>query len=91
MSLHPEILNPQQRKTLRLLGPEVTARSFYLGGGTALAIQLGHRRSIDFDWFLEGPLGTPGTSFAAAAGHVCRRAYALILLERLAPSLHVFR
>lgn len=26
-------------------------RNFYLGGGTALAIQLGHRESIDLDWF----------------------------------------
>lgn len=59
MSFHPEILSPQQHKTLRLLGPEVTARSFYLGGGTALAIQLGHRRSIDFDWFLEGRMPDP--------------------------------
>ena len=33
MSFHPEILNPKQLKTLRLLGPEVTAQGFYLGGG----------------------------------------------------------
>ena len=59
MSFHPEILSPKQRKTLRLLGPEVTAREFYLAGGTALALQLGHRRSIDFDWFLEGRMPDP--------------------------------
>lgn len=27
---------------------------FYLAGGTALALQLGHRRSVDFDFFVEG-------------------------------------
>lgn len=27
------------------------AVNFYLAGGTALAIQLGHRKSIDLDWF----------------------------------------
>jgi len=27
------------------------AKEFYLAGGTALAIQLGHRQSIDLDWF----------------------------------------
>lgn len=26
-------------------------KNFYLGGGTALALQLGHRESIDLDWF----------------------------------------
>jgi len=59
MSFHPEILSPKQRKTLRLLGPEVTARGFYLAGGTALALQLGHRRSVDFDWFLEDRMPDP--------------------------------
>lgn len=59
MSFHPEILSPKQLKTLRLLGPEITAQGFYLGGGTALALQLGHRRSIDFDWFLEGRIPDP--------------------------------
>jgi hypothetical protein len=59
MSFHPEILSPKQRKALRLLGPEVTARDFYLGGGTALALHLGHRRSVDYDWFLEGRMPDP--------------------------------
>jgi predicted nucleotidyltransferase component of viral defense system len=30
--------------------PEI-AENFYLAGGTALALQLGHRKSIDFDFF----------------------------------------
>lgn len=28
-------------------------KNFYLAGGTALAIQLGHRESIDLDWFIK--------------------------------------
>ena len=28
----------------------------YLGGGTALALQLGHRRSVDFDIFINTPI-----------------------------------
>ncbi|HEY8019804.1 MAG TPA: nucleotidyl transferase AbiEii/AbiGii toxin family protein [Thermoanaerobaculia bacterium] len=51
MIFHEEILTGGQRKTLRLLGPRSTADGFYLAGGTAIALHLGHRRSVDFDWF----------------------------------------
>lgn len=34
-------------------------RSFYLAGGTALALQLGHRRSVDLDWFTDARLADP--------------------------------
>jgi hypothetical protein len=48
--LHLNILNEQQRTLLPCLA-EVAADKFYLAGGTALALQLGHRLSVDFDWF----------------------------------------
>jgi hypothetical protein len=32
---------------------------FYLGGGTALAIRFGHRRSADLDWFTRERLADP--------------------------------
>ncbi|NBQ47207.1 MAG: hypothetical protein EBU33_01940, partial [Sphingobacteriia bacterium] len=32
------------------LGPAATAEGFHLIGGTAVAIHLGHRQSVDFDW-----------------------------------------
>jgi hypothetical protein len=51
MSFHPEILKPRQQEVLSKLGPVATRHGFYLGGGTAIALHLGHRRSIDFDWF----------------------------------------
>lgn len=31
-------------------------KRFYLVGGTALALQIGHRRSVDFDFFSQDPL-----------------------------------
>ena len=51
MSFHPKVLGLSQKRLLRRLGPAVSAQEFYLGGGTALAVHLGHRRSIDLDWF----------------------------------------
>ena len=33
-------------------------KDFYLGGGTALAIQIGHRDSVDFDFFSERDINT---------------------------------
>jgi hypothetical protein len=56
MELHPEILTRTQKKVLKLLGPFTHQRGFYLAGGTALAIHLGHRRSRDFDWFTTEPI-----------------------------------
>jgi hypothetical protein len=57
---YPEILKARQQEVLRSLAPAVDRHGFYLGGGTAIALQLGHRRSVDFDWFrqpfIEDPL-----------------------------------
>jgi hypothetical protein len=47
--MYPEILNSNQYQLLPLI--EKFKREFYLVGGTAIALQLGHRRSIDFDLF----------------------------------------
>lgn len=47
--LHREILNRAQLNLLPLL--KEFRRSYYLVGGTAIALQIGHRRSIDFDLF----------------------------------------
>ena len=59
MSFHLEILTGQQQEVLRLLGPMAAAEGFYLAGGTAVALLLGHRQSDDFDWFLEGDIADP--------------------------------
>ena len=47
--MHIEILNPDQAALLPYL--KSFNRSFYMVGGTAIALHLGHRRSIDFDLF----------------------------------------
>lgn len=59
VSVHPEILKPRQREVLRSLGPVANKHGFYLGGGTAVALHLGHRRSVDFDWFRQPILEDP--------------------------------
>jgi predicted nucleotidyltransferase component of viral defense system len=41
------------REVLRFIGQCAFARRFYLAGGTALALRLGHRRSVDLDFFSE--------------------------------------
>ncbi len=47
--MHIEILTEAQRELLPLL--HRLNRSFYLVGGTAIALHIGHRRSVDFDLF----------------------------------------
>lgn len=48
-SMHREILTKEQIKLLPLAGEFI--KNFGLVGGTAIALQIGHRRSIDFDLF----------------------------------------
>ncbi len=47
--MHNEILNRDQLELLQLV--KMFRREFYLVGGTAVALHIGHRRSIDFDLF----------------------------------------
>lgn len=50
--LHKEILTKEQLDLLSLL--EDFSKGFGLVGGTAIALHIGHRRSIDFDLFSDG-------------------------------------
>jgi hypothetical protein len=59
MTFHPEILQGAQPQVLRQLSTIVSPRQFYLGGGTALAIHLGHRLSVDLDWFTPEKIADP--------------------------------
>ena len=52
--LHPEVLNKAQQDLLPLVGK--FGREYYMVGGTAIALYLGHRRSIDYDLFKKAPL-----------------------------------
>lgn len=47
--MHSEILNDNQKRLLTLMAQ--FRREYYLVGGTAIALYIGHRRSIDFDLF----------------------------------------
>lgn len=50
-----EGLPKKQINILKALGPLMISKGFYLAGGTALAIHLGHRISVDLDWFTFQP------------------------------------
>ena len=50
--MHLEILSPEQAAILPFIKKYV--KPYYLVGGTAVALHIGHRRSIDFDLFTDG-------------------------------------
>lgn len=52
--LHYNILNQVQTELLPLI--KEFGKEYYLVGGTAIALQIGHRRSIDFDLFKNTPI-----------------------------------
>jgi len=54
---HLEILPPAQARLWRELA--ALPDPFVLYGGTALALHLGHRNSVDFDFFAREPLNLP--------------------------------
>lgn len=49
--MYPQTLYPKTKQVLDLLKPNKFLKDFYLAGGTALSLQLGHRKSIDLDFF----------------------------------------
>lgn len=61
-ALHTDILTEIQKSVLAGLANALSGTDFYLAGGTALALQIGHRMSADFDWFIPR-LGDPEILF----------------------------
>ena len=53
--MYTEVLNSDQVGLLPTM--KLFRKEFYLVGGTAIALQMGHRRSIDFDMFTPKPFG----------------------------------
>lgn len=49
--MYKEVIDKKTEHFLKKIGEIKGLGSFYLAGGTALALQLGHRKSIDLDWF----------------------------------------
>jgi hypothetical protein len=56
-SFHLEALTAVQRRILQACSKPTQAWGAYLAGGAAIALNFGHRRSDDFDWF--GPRAVP--------------------------------
>ena len=54
--MHKEILNSNQKKLLDLI--TLYRDKFYLVGGTAIALQIGHRQSLDYDLFSENEINS---------------------------------
>lgn len=48
-----ESISQETKLVFQKISQSDLVEKFYLVGGTALAIQLGHRESIDLDWFCE--------------------------------------
>ena len=55
MATRYDILPPAQRRMLPMLAP-LRHLGFVLYGGTAIALRLGHRTSVDFDFFTDHTL-----------------------------------
>ena len=52
--MYNNVLTPEQLELLRFI--RQFNKAYYLVGGTAIALQIGHRKSIDFDLFTLGPV-----------------------------------
>lgn len=57
-NLHLDILPEGQLRLFETLSSQSFINDFYLAGGTCLALQIGHRRSIDFDFFIPDDFNT---------------------------------
>ena len=56
VNFHPEAITPGCQTALTYLRLQPWLEDFYLAGGTALALQIGHRISTDLDWFTSSHL-----------------------------------
>jgi len=78
---HKEILVPGQRDLLSAV--KSFAKDFGLVGGTAIALHIGHRESIDFDLFTKKLTGRQRGNY-----HKKTRHYFSLYFGRHAPSMH---
>jgi len=66
--MHKEILTSSQVKLLDLISEY--SKAFYLAGGTAVALYIGHRQSIDFDLFTDSDLKPKSIKTKLAGGNI---------------------
>ncbi len=50
--MFPDTLPKDAQNALAILGDSGILSTAYMAGETALALQIGHRRSVDFDFFI---------------------------------------
>lgn len=79
-----EVLAAAQSAVLARMGASMTRDGFYLAGGTAVALHLGHRRSVDLDWFTPSTLEDP----MQHAGRMRKAGFALSDVETQRGTLH---
>ena len=80
--MHDEVLTQSATALLPYLA---RFKGFYLVGGTALALQMGHRSSVDFDLFSEMPLSA---GLLAQVKRICSP-YSVIVTYRSSEQLNV--
>jgi hypothetical protein len=81
--MHPKVLSAAAWKTVRKLVAEGSTAAWTLAGGTALALQFGHRYSEDLDFFRAGPFDAEQMLSALTAIGDVR------VQDRTADTLHV--
>lgn len=81
--LHPESVDADALELLRELQQEPSLRQTRLVGGTALALQIGHRKSDDLDLF--GPVPSEALELEQAL-----RAYGAVSLTRRSRMIQVY-
>lgn len=57
MNLHLETITDAMRAVARIVFENLDPE-YYLAGGTALALRMGHRKSVDLDYFISKPIDT---------------------------------
>lgn len=81
--MRTDILTQKQKSALALLKDAPEVGKFYLAGGTALALHLGHRYSKDFDFFtsqdFDGEILVQGLEQRGACENVRQRPKTLFL------------
>ena len=60
--LHPQTLDPGTLDLINHLSQDAALKKFVLAGDTALALQLGHRKSADLDFFSTAPFDVRETA-----------------------------
>ena len=80
--LHKEVISEKLNSLLESINSKPSFEDFYLVGGTALALFLGHRKSIDLDFFSQN-------EFTTSLTHNIKEHYKVISLNRNSIELEI--